>query len=69
MAAPEPPERTERPEPPQRRGPGDPPPRPRPGQPPQHRRPDLRPMLILVGLLVLVTLGWLLLVPAILPAP
>ncbi len=31
------------------------------------RRPDLRPMLILVGLIVLVTLGWLLLSPLILP--
>ena len=39
----------------------------RPPGPPEHRRPDLRPMLILVGLLVLVTLGWLLLSPIILP--
>ena len=37
-------------------------------RPPEPRRPDLRPMLILLGLLVAVTLGWLLLSPVILPA-
>ena len=34
---------------------------------PKPRRPDLRPMLILVGLIVLVTLGWVMLTPLILP--
>lgn len=33
----------------------------------ERRRPDLRPMLILIGLLVLVTLGWVFLTPLILP--
>ena len=37
------------------------------GQPPQRPRPDLRPMLILVVVLIVVTLGWLLLSPLILP--
>jgi hypothetical protein len=32
-------------------------------------RPDLRPMLLLVGLLAAVILGWILLSPLILPAP
>ncbi len=36
---------------------------------PERRRPDLRPMLILVGLLAAVTVGWLLLSPLILPPP
>jgi hypothetical protein len=40
------------------------PPAPRP---PRSYRPDLRPMLILLGLLVLVVLGWLFLGPLILP--
>jgi hypothetical protein len=31
-------------------------------------RPDLRPMLVLVGLLVVIVLGWLLVSPLILPA-
>ena len=38
-----------------------------PSLPPEQRRPDLRPMLILVGVLVLVAIGWLLLSPLILP--
>jgi len=40
-----------------------------PGPPRQPRdyRPDLRPILILFGLLVLVVLGWLFLSPLILP--
>ena len=38
-----------------------------PQDPPPNRRPDLRPMLILIGLLVLVTVGWLVLSPLILP--
>jgi hypothetical protein len=36
---------------------------------PQDYRPDLRPMLIVGGLLVLVIVGWILLSPLILPAP
>ena len=36
---------------------------------PRDYRPDLRPMLILGGLLVLVIVGWILLSPLILPAP
>ena len=36
-------------------------------RPPSSYRPDLRPMLILVGLLVAVVVGWLLLGPLILP--
>ena len=43
---------------------GDPPPKPGPGD----YRPDLRPMLILVGLLAAVIVAWLLLSPLILPA-
>ena len=35
---------------------------------PRDYRPDLRPMLILVGLLVLVILGWIVLSPLILPS-
>jgi hypothetical protein len=41
----------------------DPPPR----KPPGDYRPDLRPMLILVGLLAAVIVAWLLLSPLILP--
>ena len=37
------------------------------GGPPERPRPDLRPMLILVALLVLITVGWLLLSPLLLP--
>lgn len=36
---------------------------------PRDYRPDLRPILILGGLLVLVIVGWILLSPLILPAP
>jgi len=45
---------------------GDPPP---PRRSPGDYRPDLRPMLILGGLLVAVLVGWILLSPLILPAP
>ena len=45
---------------------GDPPP-PRRSQ--GDYRPDLRPMLILGGLLVAVLVGWILLSPLVLPAP
>jgi len=41
-------------------------PRP-PRRPPSDYRPDLRPMLILAGLLVLVVVAWILLSPLILP--
>jgi hypothetical protein len=44
-----------------------PPPRPPEPRPPSSYRPDLRPMLILLGLLVAVVVGWLLLGPLILP--
>ncbi len=37
-------------------------------RPPSDYRPDLRPMLILLGLLVGVVIGWLILGPLILPA-
>jgi hypothetical protein len=40
---------------------------PRPPRPPSSSRPDLRPMLILFGLLVGVIVGWLILGPLILP--
>jgi hypothetical protein len=40
-----------------------------PRKPPSDYRPDLRPMLILVGVLVLVVIGWLVLSPLILPPP
>ena len=43
-----------------------------PGPPrrsPRDYRPDLRPMLILAGLLVLVIVGWIVLSPLVLPAP
>ncbi len=45
---------------------GDPTP-PRPS--PQDYRPDLRPILILGGLLVVVVVGWILISPLVLPAP
>jgi hypothetical protein len=38
-------------------------------RPPSDYRPDLRPMLILGGLLLAVIVGWVLLGPIILPAP
>jgi hypothetical protein len=44
------------------------PPRP-PQRPPSDYRPDLRPMLILAGLLLAVIVGWIILSPIILPAP
>ena len=47
--------------------PGDAPP-PTGGRTPRDYRPDLRPMLILVGLLFAVVLAWLFLSPLILPA-
>jgi hypothetical protein len=40
---------------------------PPPHRPPRDYRPDLRPMLILVGLLAAVIVAWLLLSPIILP--
>ena len=36
---------------------------------PRDYRPDLRPILILAGLLALVIVGWILLSPLVLPAP
>jgi len=44
--------------------PGDP---PAPRRSPQDYRPDLRPILILAGLLVTVLIGWILLAPLIVP--
>jgi hypothetical protein len=44
---------------------GDPPP---PRRPPGDYRPDLRPMLILAGLLLAVIVGWILVSPLLLPA-
>jgi hypothetical protein len=44
---------------------GDPPP---PRRSPGDYRPDLRPMLILGGLLVAVVVGWILVSPLLLPA-
>ena len=44
---------------------GDPPP---PRRPPGDYRPDLRPMLILGGLLLAVIVGWVLVSPLLLPA-
>jgi hypothetical protein len=38
------------------------------GKPPSSYRPDLRPMLILAGLLLAVIVGWIILSPIILPA-
>jgi hypothetical protein len=43
-------------------------PPPPPGRSPRDYRPDLRPMLILVGLLLAVIVAWLFLSPLILPA-
>jgi hypothetical protein len=37
------------------------------GRPPSSYKPDLRPILILVGLLAAVIIGWILLSPVILP--
>jgi hypothetical protein len=43
-------------------------PRPRrPNRPPSSYRPDLRPMLILAGMLLVVVIGWIILSPMILP--
>jgi len=54
--------------PPSRPPPSRPPPsRPPPSRPPGEYRPDLRPMLILFGLLAAVIVGWILLGPLILP--
>jgi len=39
-----------------------------PGRSPRDYRPDLRPILILAGLLVVVLVGWILLANLILPA-
>jgi hypothetical protein len=39
-----------------------------PGKPPSAYRPDLRPMLILAGVLVFVVVGWIILSPRILPS-
>jgi hypothetical protein len=39
-----------------------------PPRSPRDYRPDLRPILLLVGLIILVILGWLFLSPLILPA-
>jgi hypothetical protein len=39
-----------------------------PGKPPSAYRPDLRPMLILVGVLAVVVVGWIILSPRILPS-
>jgi len=47
--------------------PTDPDRRPQPPRPPRDYRPDLRPMLILGGVLVGIVAGWLLLSPFILP--
>jgi hypothetical protein len=47
---------------------GDPPPPGDPGRSPRDYRPDLRPMLILVGLLLAVIVAWLFISPLILPA-
>jgi hypothetical protein len=41
--------------------------RSQPPRPPRDYRPDLRPMLILGGLLVVIVVGWLVLSPLILP--
>ena len=42
--------------------------KPPPRRGPKDYRPDLRPMLILAGLLVVVVVGWVLLGPLVLPA-
>ena len=39
----------------------------RPNRPPSSYRPDLRPMLILAGMLLVVVIGWIILSPMILP--
>jgi hypothetical protein len=44
---------------------GEPPP---PRRSPREYRPDLRPMLILAGLLAVVVVGWILISPLVLPA-
>jgi hypothetical protein len=44
---------------------GDPPP---PRRSPRDYRPDLRPMLVLAGVLVVVVVGWILISPMVLPA-
>ncbi len=44
-----------------------PPSAPRSPRPPRDYRPDLRPILILAGLLLAVVLGWLFISPLILP--
>jgi hypothetical protein len=44
---------------------GDP---PQPRRSPREYRPDLRPMLILAGLLVAVIVGWILISPLVLPS-
>lgn len=44
-----------------------PPSTPRSPRPPRDYRPDLRPILILAGLLLAVVLGWLFISPLILP--
>ncbi len=43
--------------------------RPPPPRRPSDYRPDVRPMLIVAGLLVLVVIGWIIISPLILPAP
>jgi hypothetical protein len=40
---------------------------PRPRRSPPEYRPDLRPMLILAGLLAVVIVGWILISPLVLP--
>jgi hypothetical protein len=40
-----------------------------PRRSPGDYRPDLRPMLILAGLLIAVVIGWIVLSPLILPGP
>ncbi len=39
-----------------------------PRRSPRDYRPDLRPMLVLAGLLVVVVVGWILISPMVLPA-
>jgi hypothetical protein len=40
----------------------------RPRRSPRDYRPDLRPMLVLAGLLLVVIMGWILISPLVLPA-
>jgi hypothetical protein len=40
---------------------------PQPPGPPRDYRPDLRPMLVLAGVLVAIVVGWLVISPLILP--